>query len=89
MRGIFQMSKIKIPDVVERFQKYFDKNPTWGKLHIVLDDNNVEDRHIQFCIDSALDSNDLEAVELGLILLNMTKTQRLKLPHLCERDFSK
>lgn len=71
--------KPTIPEVVDRFRQYYDKNPTWGSLHIVLDDGNVHDDHVQFCVDYARIENDNEGLELALILLQMSKTQRIKL----------
>lgn len=73
--------KIKIPDVIERFVSYYTKNPVWGSLHIVLDDGNVEDQFLHFCIAHAEEKNDQEGAELGKILLQMSKTQRSKLPY--------
>lgn len=47
--------KPTIPDVIDRFRAYFAQpsNGAWGSLHIVLDDNNVDDDSVRFCIDNA------------------------------------
>ncbi|MDX1559060.1 MAG: hypothetical protein R3193_09155 [Marinobacter sp.] len=74
------MSKLTIPEVVERFAAYQRKHPAWGCLHIVLDDGNIGNDSVEFCIGYAEGKGDTEAVELGQILLRMSKTQRLKLP---------
>lgn len=53
-----------------------------GGLHIVLDDENWEDSHIQWCIDTAEThwSGHAEAtILLGRLLLSMTRTQRAQL----------
>jgi hypothetical protein len=73
--------------VFERFYAYYRKNPTWGSLHIVLDDGNIYDDHVQFCIDYARERGDVEGAELGEILLRMSRTQRRKLPNLIDREF--
>lgn len=74
------MSKLTIPEVVERFAGYIRKHPAWSCLHIVLDDGNIGNDSIEFCIGCAEREGDTEAVELGQLLLRMSKTQRLKLP---------
>lgn len=76
-----QSTKPSIPDVVERFAHYFeDDNGVWGSLHIVLDDGNVENHSVEYCIDYAEEKGDQEGAELGRILLQLSRTQRLKLP---------
>ena len=53
-----------------------------GALHIVLDDANLDDDSIQWCMDTADEhwSQEPECAKLlGRILLQMTKTQRRKL----------
>jgi hypothetical protein len=72
--------KPSIPDVVPDFRAYYAKNPSWGSLHIVLDDGNVEDGSVRFCIEYAQQSGDAEGERLGKILLTMSQTQRRKLP---------
>jgi hypothetical protein len=54
-------------------------NSTGGVLHVVLDDGNIEDHHIEWCIQEAFILGDCEAVALGMRLIAMTKTQRKKL----------
>jgi len=70
---------ITVPDVIDRFKDYHLLNPVWGSLHIVLDDFNVEDSHVQWCIEHAEQTGDTEGAELGKILLQMSKSQRYKL----------
>ena len=70
---------ITVPDVIERFKNYHLDNPVWGSLHIVLEDFNVEDSHVQSCIEYAEQNGDTEGAELGKILLQLSKSQRYKL----------
>ncbi len=72
--------KPTIPQVVERFAAYYKKNPVWGSLHIVLDDGNYESNHVKFCVEYAKMTGDVEGESLANILLEMSSTQRLKLP---------
>lgn len=75
------MTKPTIPDVVERFSRYHQKDSAWGSLHVVLADPNYEDHFVRHCIDWAEERGDTEGAELGRILLQMSKTQRGKLSH--------
>ena len=71
--------KPTIPEVRDSFRAYLAQHPTWGSLHIVLDDGNVEDSSVEFCLDFARECGDAEGERLARILLRMSKTQRLKL----------
>ncbi len=63
-----------------RFNSYRIVNPTWGSLHIVLDDGNVKDSDVQLCIESSIASSDAEGEALARILLTKSKSQRMRLP---------
>jgi hypothetical protein len=52
-----------------------------GNFHLVLANRNVDDAHVHFCIEQATAAGDAPGVELGQLLLQMTKTQRLKLTY--------
>jgi hypothetical protein len=71
--------KPSIPEVIDRFKAYHKKEAAWGSLHIVLEDSNVSDSSVSFCIEYAIKNGDTEGAELGKILLSMSKTQRLRL----------
>lgn len=64
------------PEIYARFAAYLDKNPMWGSLHIVLEDFNVADHHVAFCVQWAHDHEDPEGEALARILRSMTRTQR-------------
>ena len=74
--------KPTIPEVAELFARYYEQpgNAVWGSLHIVLDDGNVDDSNVVFCIGEAEQRGDDEGKRLAEILLRMSKTQRRKLP---------
>lgn len=61
------------------FDSYLGNNWTWGSLHIVLEDFNVEDAHVQSCIECAERENDHDGLVLAKILLTKSKSQRIKL----------
>lgn len=75
--------KPTIPEVIDRFYAYFEAHPTWGALHIVLDDDNLEDSSVDFCIEWAERHDDTEGAELGRILRRMSRTQRGRISHIC------
>lgn len=71
-------------DVKRMFKTIYEHNEVGGNLHIVLDDMNVEDEHIQYCVDEAIPENyhklspEVNAIEkeLGELLLTMTEQER-------------
>lgn len=50
-----------------------------GHLHIVLDDGNVEDGSVQFCVNEATKDRCETCCQLALKLLTMSPTQRRRL----------
>ena len=71
--------KPTIPEVAVRFRAYHLEHPTWGALHIVLEDGNLEDNHVVYCRVFALELGDEEGAELAMILSRMSQTQRAKI----------
>lgn len=69
-------------EVLVRFAAYNEIHPSWGSLHIVLDDENVEDWHVGWCIGYADAKGDEEGSALGYILLDMSESQRRKMANL-------
>lgn len=69
-------------ETLELVGDIYNKYPAGGCLHIVLDDGNIEDGHIKFCIDEIMKLEDGRNKEIFLVcannLMKMTKTQRLK-----------
>jgi hypothetical protein len=82
------MDKPTVPEVLPIMRAYRDApgNSVGGNLHIVLDEGNVSNEDVRFCIDRARDRGDLAGVELGELLLRMSKTQRSKLSNLFYSD---
>ena len=75
------MTKPTIPEVLPLVRAYYalPGNGAGGSLHIVLDDQNVDDADVQFCLDHARERGDEPGVTLATLLLAMSKTQRKKL----------
>lgn len=75
------MNKPTIPEVIPLCREYYAKpgNCSGGSLHIVLEDGNIEDSHVRFCIEFAREEGDPDGVALAETLLSMSKTQRKRL----------
>lgn len=76
--------KITLPMIIDQFKEYKNRpeNGAWGSLHCVLDDQNVRDIDILGAVEWAREQKDWEAVRLAEILLQITRTQRLKIAKL-------
>lgn len=69
--------------LLERFHTYHETHITWGSLHIVLDDGNVENKYVDFVMHWAETHDDTEGLELAKLLRDMTMTQRRKVASRC------
>lgn len=54
-------------------------NGAWGSLHIALDDSNLSDSSIVFCLVTAVKRNDELGQFIAKNMLEFTETQRRKL----------
>lgn len=74
-------AKPTVPDVAPLVQAYREApgNGAGGSLHIVLDDQNIDDASVRFCRKWALERGDADGEALARVLLLCSKTQRLKL----------
>ena len=73
------MDKPTIPDVIKRFAAYRAQHPTWGSLHIVLEDHNLSDSSVSYCLAWAKGQGDTEGAALADLLLRMSRSQRWRL----------
>lgn len=54
-------------ETVELIKQIYEKYPSGGALHIVLDDGNTEDYHILWCIQNSIPNRDCcDIVDKGL-----------------------
>lgn len=87
-----RLARPSVPEVLPLVNAYycFDGCGTGGCLHIVLDDDNIEDGSITYCIECAKDpefwltkesygGHDEAGELLGRLLLLMSMTQRGKI----------
>jgi len=75
------MSKEKptVPEVKPLVAALYKRNGVGCCLHIVLDDGNVEDHQVEFCIEQAKKQKHENCQFLGELLLKMSQTQRRRL----------
>ena len=75
------MKKPTVPEVLPLIVTYYSipGNSVGGIFHIVLDDGNVDDGDVEYCLNLAKEREDKESIEIGEILLRMSRTQRRKL----------
>lgn len=70
-------------------EAYYQKegNSAGGSLHIVLDDGNTEDCHVEYCLNCAKEKEDADGVILAeqLLLLSAEERDNLFFP---DADFS-
>ena len=76
--------KPTVPEVLPLVRAYYAKpgNNVGGSLHIVLEDGNVGDSHVEHCREWAEERDDVDGVALAKLLLRMSRTQRRKLSRL-------
>ena len=53
---------------------FYQTNSCGGDLHIVLDDDNIEDRFIHYCLDN---TNDEFAIDIAKRLLQVPVNKRI------------
>ena len=69
-----------VPEVLPRLWTYLSApgNGAGGSLHIVTDDGNLANHHVEWCIEWAEENGDGEGAELARALLAMSWTGRRK-----------
>jgi len=73
--------RLTLPEVYPVFYEYIKRpeNCVGGDYHIIIDECNVKDDHVRYCLDEARQKEDKLGIVLGEMLLRLTKTQRSKL----------
>lgn len=67
--------------LAEAYYAATPENGAGGSLHIVLDDGNIDDEHVRFCIAWAEEHGDIAGVELAHLLLRASRRTRERLYH--------
>ena len=70
-------------EIFLKFKEYYEDKPLnlgiWGSLHIVLEDANIKDHFVKYCIEFAEEQNDSEGLFLANELMKMSQRQRLRI----------
>ena len=69
-----------VPQVIPLVKAYYEVpgNGVGGNLHIVLDDFNIKDYHIKYCLKQCKETGDSAGEELANMLMQMSPSQRRK-----------
>lgn len=75
--------KPTIPGIAPFIEMYYrmDGHSMGGSLHIVLEDQNVANQNVEWCLQYALERGDYFGAALANILLRMSTSQRWRLSH--------
>ena len=71
-----------VPEVIAYARRYYNsERGKWvgGSLHIVLDDGNLSNDSVDFCIDHAKETDDEAGWILATMIRSLTSTQRRSL----------
>lgn len=71
--------KPSILEVIPFVKQIYSRHEVGCCLHIALDDQNIRDKDIDFCIEEARKSGHTDCEQAALLLRQMSKTQRLKI----------
>lgn len=74
----FEQFKPYIKTLIEFYYNNLE-NIVGGNLHIVLDDNNVDDDSIKYCLEDCKRTDDTFGIFLCLVLLQFTEEEREKI----------
>ena len=77
--------KPTVPEVLPMVQEIYKKSINGCCLHIALADQNIQNQSIEFCIEQASEKGHDDCKKLGETMLQMSRTQRLKLANSNEK----
>lgn len=72
--------RLHVPELVKLAVAYYalPGNSVGGSLHVVLDDGNIKDSHLDYCLNYAQEKGDTAGAELARLLRAASPTQRKK-----------
>src|SRR4051812_30572546 len=70
------MTDTYLDKLIQDLEQYLLVHPGGGNLHIVVEDFNLGDQSVHFCIDSAAKDNDMEGFDIACALAGLTLEQR-------------
>jgi hypothetical protein len=66
-------------DLIKAIRDFYAENPAGGRLHICLDDGNMEEGNVWWCLENAATARDLWAVKIACCLLDLSEDERFAL----------
>lgn len=73
-----RLTELTLPGIADEVRALYYRSPVGCCLHIVLDDGNVSDDNVQYCVELARERGHAECELLAVKLSFMSKTQRSK-----------
>lgn len=70
------MRRTTVPEVLPFIAAIYEDHCTGCCLHIAMDDGNLQDNHLEFCLRQGFEHGHANCVAAALMLLGMTQTQR-------------
>jgi hypothetical protein len=76
--------KPTLPEVEPLVRAYYAKsgNSVGGNLHVVLDDCNIKDANIRYCLKECHRLGDGDGASIAELMLQMSRRQRKRLANL-------
>ena len=76
LEEILQHTKLsRIKEAISEFSDK-DENINGGNLHIILEDGNVKDSDVEYCIKVCMEKRDWDGLSLAAQLMTITPLQR-------------
>lgn len=66
-------------DILTACRNWYETNPSGGVLHICLDDGNMDEGNVWWCLREAAQEKNLRAVQIAAWLLTFSEDERFDL----------
>lgn len=70
------MNRPTVPEVQSLVAQIYERNSVGCCLHIALEDGNLKERHLQFCLQTAIDARHPDCQKVARKMLQMSASQR-------------
>jgi hypothetical protein len=71
--------KPTVPELLPLVAAIYSRSVVGCCLHIVLDDENIRDSDVKFCLERAKERGHDDCLQAATLLLRMSKTQRKRI----------
>lgn len=72
----FEIKDQKRLMLITLIENYYSTDGAGGTCHIVLDDGNIEDGHVQYCKEYSEELNDFWGLTIATLLLDFSEEER-------------